>query len=122
MLILPKEDKVKAHNDAKAGLQNQFNIQMERILNENAHKELYWILGKVRFPEEFGGQIGRTFLEATDSKPPVVTNAFLYEVDNKRGVKTILWVMHPDGTMRLPTLNKSIKVAPTKGAKKGVIV
>lgn len=121
MLILPKDDQVKAHNDARKGLENHYNSEMEKILSANASKEVYWILGKVKFPEELGGSIGRTFLQASDVKPPVVKNAFLYEVDNRRGVKTLLWVMHPDGSMRLPTLNKTIQVSPTKRAK-GVIV
>lgn len=122
MLILPKEDQLKAHNAARHGLESHFNSEMEKILNANANKEKYWILGKVNFPDEYQGSIGRTFLQACDSKPPVVKNAFLYEVDNKRGIKTILWVMHPDGSLRLPTLNKTLKVSPTKRAKKGVKV
>lgn len=122
MLILPKEDQVRADRDAREGLTNQFNDQLDKILSANSHKETYWILGRVKFPEEFGGMIGRTFLEASDAKPPVVKNAFLYEVDNKRGVKTLLWIMHPDGTLRIPSLNKTIRVTPAKRAKKGVIV
>lgn len=117
MLILPKDDQIKAHQDAKKGLIDHYNTEMERVLNENASKEVYWILGKVRFPEELGGQIGRTFLEASDAKPPVVKNAFLYEIDNRRGVKTLLWVTHPDGSMRLPTLSKTIQVSRAKRAK-----
>ena len=117
MLILPKEDQVKAHHDARKGLEDHYNSEMETILSANASKERYWILGKVRFPEELGGRIGRTFLQASDGKPPVVKNAFLYEVDNKRGVKTLLWVTHPDGSMRLPTLNKTIQVSPANRAK-----
>jgi len=122
MLILPKEDQIKAHNDARKGLTDHYNSEMEKILSANASKDVYWILGKVKFPEELGGAVGRTFLQASDSKPPVVKNAFLYEVDNRRGVKTLLWVTHPDGSMRLPTLNKTIHVTPAKRAKKGVIV
>lgn len=122
MLILPKDDQVKAHNDAREGLTNHFNKQMEKILNENSNKETYWILGKVRFPQEDGGYVGKTFLEASDTKPPLVKNAFLYEVDNKRGCKTLLWLMNPDGSLRLPTLNKTVSVAPNKRAKQGVIV
>lgn len=122
MLILPKKDQIEAQNEARKGLTDHYNNEMERIINENSSKEIYWILGKVRFPEELGGKVGRTFLQASDSKPPVVKDAFLYEVDNKRGVKTLLWVVHPDGSMRLPTLNKTIQVTPAKRAKKGVIV
>ncbi len=35
----------------------------------------------------------------------------MYEVDNRRGVKTLLWVMHPGDLLSFPTLGKSIRVA-----------
>jgi hypothetical protein len=122
MLILPAKDKIakdmQDHQEAKQSLTNHYNKELERILNENSHKTIYWILGKVRFPEELGGKVGRAFLEASDAKPPVVKDAFLYEVDNTRGVKTLLWVCYPNGDLRMPTLNKTISVASSKGAKK----
>lgn len=121
MLILPQEAKIQAHNDARKGLESHFNSEMEKILNANSSKDKYWILGKVRFPQEHGGQVGRTFLQASDEKPPVVKNAFLIEVDNRRGIKTTLWVSNPDGSLRLPTLGKTVRIAPNQG-KKGVII
>ena len=117
MLILPEQDVKKEISEARNNLMSQYNKEMEKIINANSTKDLYWILGKVRFPEEFGGRVGRTFLQACAEKPPVVKNSFLYEVDNKRGVKTLLWVMNPDNSLRLPTLNKTIYASPaTKGA------
>lgn len=118
MLIVPEDVKKLQHMEAKQAITNHFNAEMERILNENSHKEVYYILGKVRFPEDLGGNVGRTFLEASDDKPPVVKDAFLYEVDNKRGVKTLLWIVYPDGSLRIPTLNKTIHI----DKKQGVIV
>lgn len=92
-----------------------FNTLMEKVLNENASKELYWILGKAK-PERFQGKtVMRPFLQACDEKPGLIKESFVYEVDNKRGVKTLLWVLHPDGTMQLPTLKKSIRPAISKG-------
>lgn len=114
MLVLPEDVIRKQHEDAKVALTEHYNKEMERILNENNKKDLYWILGKVKFPEELGGKIGRSFLEASDTKPPLVKDAFLYEVDNKRGVKTLLWIMNPDGSLRLPTLGKTVKTGPQK--------
>lgn len=119
MLILPKETMLKELNEARQSLKDHYDKELEKILNENSHKEKYWILGKVRFPEELGGKVGRSFLQACDEKPGLIKDAFLYEVDNKRGVKTLLWVMNPDGSLRLPTLNKTIQATPAKRANKG---
>lgn len=109
MLILTKQQMLDQHMDAKNGLIKHFNSQLEKILNENSSKDKYWILGKVKF-EKKNSKVGRTFLEASDSKPPLVKNSFLYEVDNKKGTKTLLWVMNPDNSLRIPTLNKTIHV------------
>ena len=111
MLIVPESEWRSRHNESKQALIDHFNQEMEKILNANASKDKYWILGKTRFPEEFGGKVGRVFLEAFDEKPPLVKQSFVYEVDNRRGVKTLLWVMHPDNTLSFPTLQKSISVA-----------
>lgn len=114
MLIVPPEELKRKHEEAKRGLTDEFNRQMEQIINQNQNVDKYWILGKVRFPEEFAGKVGRVFLSGCLEKPPVVKNAFLYEVDNRRGAKTILWVTHPDGSMRLPTLNKTVSIDQIK--------
>lgn len=117
MLIIPQEDIKRKMAAEKEAIMAHYNTELERILNENSDKDTYWILGKLRFPLELGGKVGRTFLEACVEKPPLIKEAFLYEVDNRAGTKTILWVTHPDGTLRLPTLNKTIQASP---AKKGV--
>jgi hypothetical protein len=114
MLILPENAAKKEHEAAKAGLVNRFNAQMEKIINENQKLDRYYILGKVRFPQEYDGRVGHVFLEACLEKPPVVTESFVYEVDNRKGCKTLLWVMHPDKTLALPTINKRIQA---KGRK-----
>lgn len=115
MLILPRDEMQKLQKDAREGMTNHFNDMLEKILNENGHKELYWILGKCKAEGAGSGTVMRPFLEACDEKPPLVKESFVYEVDNKRGTKTLLWVLHPDGSMRLPTLNKTIRpqVSPT---------
>lgn len=114
MLILQEKDLKSQIADERKEIESFYNQQMEKILNENSHIQQYWILGKLRFPENLGGRIGRTFLQACLEKPPVIANSFLYEVDNTRGVKTLLWVMNPDGSLRLPTLNRTIKATPAK--------
>lgn len=118
MLILPQEDLKRKIAAEKEAITAHYNKELEKILNENAHIETYWILGKLRFPPELGGRVGRTFLQACMEKPGVIKESFLIEVDNKNGKKTTLWLHYPDGSLRLPTLNKTIKASPaTKGAQ-----
>jgi len=88
MLILPKNHMEKEHEETKKGLREEFNRQLEKILNENSKIDKYWVLGKVKFPEELGGKVGRVFLQGCLEKPPVVANSFLYEVDNRTGSKS----------------------------------
>lgn len=119
MLILPKKTMLDQINEAKRGLVDHYNVEMEKILNEHSTIDKYWILGKVNFPEELGGKVGRAFLQACTEKPMLIKDAFLYEVDNRAGTKTLLWIMNPDGSLRLPTLNRTIKATPATRARKG---
>lgn len=41
MLILPKEDQIKAQRDARNGLESHYNSEMEKILNANSQKDTY---------------------------------------------------------------------------------
>jgi hypothetical protein len=119
MLILSEATKKQLkdqHEAAKSGLVNHFNVDLEKIMNQNQSPDKYWILGKVNFPDDLGGKVGRVFLQACMEQPPLVANSFLYEVDNRRGVKTLLWVMNPGGNLSLPTLGKTLSVA--SGSKK----
>ena len=111
MLIVPKAVQEKNHQQAREGITNHFNKQMEKILNENSHKDIYWILGKAKAHRKHGKDIIRPFLQACDEKPGLVKESFVYEVDNRRGVKTLLWVLHPNETLSFPTLGKTISVA-----------
>lgn len=115
MLTLPK-DPVQQHIDAREGMTNLFNDELEHILNANKHKDKYWILGKVNMHRRGDKYIAKPFLQACEEKPGVIKKSFVYEVDNRRGVKTLLWVMHPDDTLSFPTLGKSIRVT---GGKSG---
>lgn len=119
MLITPKSIQYKQHVEAREGITNAFNAKMEKILNDNKHKDKYWILGKARSHRVNGKDVITPFLEACDEKPGVIRESFVYEVDNRRGVKTLLWVMHPGDTLSFPTLGKAIRVA---GGKKGATI
>jgi hypothetical protein len=112
MLILTEELARQNHEETKLGLMNQFNQELEKILNQNQNVDRYWVLGKVRFPPEYDGKYAKIFLEACAEKPHLIKEAFLYEVDNRKGVKTLLWVMHPGDKLTLPTLGKTVSVGP----------
>lgn len=119
MLVVPKSVQEANHREARKGMTDHFNAQMEKILNENSHKDMYWILGKAKMERRKGKDIVRPFLQACDEKPGLMKESFVYEVDNRRGVKTLLWVMHPGDMLSFPTLGKSIRVA---GEKTGVTI
>jgi hypothetical protein len=99
------------HVSAREGITAKFNTDLEYLLSANGHKERYWILGKVNTKQSKGKTLVTPFLQACDEKPGLVKESFVYEVDNKRGVKTLLWVMHPGDVLSFPTLGKSISVA-----------
>ena len=52
-----------------------------------------------------------------DEMPEVRKEAYLYEVDNIAGTKTLVWVMHPNNKLAIPSIGKSISVASTSSAK-----
>ena len=114
MLINSPEYQLQQHIDTREGITNHFNHMLEKILNANTHKDKYWILGKAKIDKKKGKEIVRPFLQACDEKPEIIKESFVYEVDNKRGVKTLLWVMHPGDTLSFPTLGKSIRVTGGK--------
>lgn len=120
MLITSPKHQLEQHIQVREGITSHFNYELEKILNANSHKEKYWILGKAKIVKKKGKDIVRPFLQACDEKPGIVRESFVYEVDNKRGVKTLLWVMHPGDLLSFPTLGKSIRV--TDGSKGSTIL
>jgi len=116
MLIVPRHVHETNHMEARIGMTEHFNAAMEKILNENSERDMYWIIGKAKTHRMNGKDIVRPFLQACVEKPGVVKESFVYEVDNRRGVKTLLWVMHPGGVLSFPTLGKSIRVSNDRGA------
>lgn len=116
MLITSPDTQMQQHIDARQGITDLFNTKLEKILNKNKRKDKYWILGKAKVEKVSGKDVIRPFLEACEEKPGIIKESFVYEVDNKRGVKTLLWIMHPDDTLSFPTLGKSIRAT---GGKSG---
>lgn len=110
MLLLSPKNQLEQHIQTREGITNHFNDVLEAILSQNSHKAKYWILGKAKVEKHNGKDIIRPFLQACDEKPGIIKESFVYEVDNKRGVKTLLWIMHPGDVLSFPTLGKSIRV------------
>lgn len=116
MLILPESVKrqqlTKFHETRKA-ITAEYNKRLEKILSENSKHDRYWILGRLSFPDHLGGNTAVPFLEACSDKPDLVKNTFVYEVDNRRGVKELLWVCD-DKALRIIPTNKTVGlVSPT---------
>ena len=110
MLITSPQHQLQQHIETREGITSHFNHLLEKILNDNRHKDKYWILGKTKIERKNGKDIVKPFLQACDEKPGIIKESFVYEVDNRRGVKTLLWVMHPGDMLSFPTLGKSIRV------------
>jgi hypothetical protein len=110
LLITSPEHQLRQHIETREGITAHFNVLLEKILNENKHRDTYWILGKAKIEKKKGKDIVRPFLQACAEKPGIIKESFVYEVDNRRGVKTLLWIMHPGDMLSFPTLGKSIRV------------
>ena len=49
MLIqLEAQKRLDKHVQVREGMTDYFNKELEKIMNANQHREVYWILGKVR--------------------------------------------------------------------------
>lgn len=103
------------HLAARERLTDRHQVLMEKLIKENSHKQKFWILGMAQCKRKNGRTTIRPFLKAYDVQPDVRKESYLYEVDNTLGTKTLLWVMHPNGKLALPTIGKSISVADQTG-------
>jgi hypothetical protein len=111
LLITSPAVQLQQHIDTREGITAHFNRLLEKILNDNSHKDKYWILGKAKIEKKKNGkEVVRPFLQACAEKPNIIRESFVYEVDNTRGTKTLLWIMHPGDLLSFPTLGKSIRV------------
>lgn len=99
------------HIAARQRLTDRHANLMDKLMTENNHKKKYWILGTAKCKRKNGRTTIRPFLKAYDTQPEVQKEAYLYEVDNTAGTKTLLWVMHPNNKLAIPSLNKTISVA-----------
>jgi len=103
------------HISARKRLTDRHMNLMDKIMKENSHKKKYWILGMAQYKRKNGRTSIRPFLKAYDTQPEVQKEAYLYEVDNILGTKDLIWVMHPNDKLSLPTINKTINVSGVSG-------
>lgn len=103
------------HVMARERLSNRHAELMDKILNENKDKALYWILGMAICKRKNGRTTIRPWMKAFDVKPELRKEAYCYEIDNTLGTKTLLWVMHPNNKLSIPSLGKTIRVAADSG-------
>jgi hypothetical protein len=99
------------HVEQRKWLASGHEKRMNKLLEKNSHKSKYWILGTVRSKRKDGKTRIMPFLEAFDVQPSLTKEAYLYEVDNTAGTRTLLWVMHPNEKLTMPSIGKSISVS-----------
>lgn len=90
---------------------------MEKLLEENIHKSKYYILGMVQTRRKNKRTSITPVLTVCDEMPAVKKESYLYEIDNIAGTRTLIWVMHPNDKLAIPSIGKSISVASTSSAK-----
>lgn len=88
---------------------------MSKILRKNSHIEKYWILGWAEWKRKNGQTRITPMMKALYERPELQKSSYLYEVDNKEGTRTLLWVMHPNDKLSLPTVGKFIHAADETG-------
>jgi hypothetical protein len=99
------------HLMQRARLTDTHSSLLENLTKENAHKQKYWLLGQVKSKRKNGKTTIRPIMKAYDEQPKVQKESYLYEVDNVVGTRKLLWVMHPNNKLSLPTIGKAISVA-----------
>lgn len=104
------------HLEQRKRLTDRHETLMEKILRENSHKEKYWILGKAKIKRKYGRTTITPILKALDVQPDITKESYLYEVNNLEGTRNLLWVMHPNDKLSLPTIGKTLCVSGATGA------
>lgn len=96
-------------------LTERHSSMLEKLIALNTNKQKYWILGWVNSVRKNGKTKIIPKMLVLDKIPQLSAESYLYEVDNTAGTRTLLWVMHPNNKLSLPTLGKVIHVADESG-------
>ena len=108
----PKEPSIgDIHIAARQRLADRHMNLMDKLMKENSHKKKYWILGKADCKRKNGRTTIKPWLKAYDVQPEVQKEAYLYEIDNMAGTRSLVWVMHPNDKLSIPSINKTISIA-----------
>ena len=99
------------HIAARQRLADRHMNLMDKLMKENSHKKKYWILGKADCKRKNGRTTIKPWLKAYDVQPEVQKEAYLYEIDNMAGTRSLVWVMHPNDKLSIPSINKTISIA-----------
>jgi len=101
------------HLLARKRLSDYFQIKFEKVQKENLDKNKYFILGAVKTTRKNGKTKIRVILKTYDQQPQIQKESYLYEIDNVENTQTLLWVMHTNNSLSLPTIGKKISVGTT---------
>lgn len=113
-LQAPEPTRGEMHLMQRKRLTDRHQRVLNKILKENSHKEKYWILGLVDTKRKSGRTTIKPVMQVHDVEPPLQKEAYLYEVDNTLGTRQLVWVMHPNDKLSMPTIGKSISVAGSR--------
>lgn len=103
------------HLSMRKHLTDRHSASLEKLIALNTHKDKYWILGWVNSFRRNGKTKIVPKMLVLNKIPPLSAESYLYEIDNTAGTRTLLWVMHPNNKLSLPTLGKVIHVADESG-------
>ena len=119
MLKLPSIEPTRGelHLLQREHLATRHESMMKKLMEQNTHKSKYWILGMVQTRRKNKKTTITPLLKVFDEQPDVRKESYLYEVDNVNGTKTLIWVMHPNDKLTMPSIGKSISVASTSGVE-----
>jgi hypothetical protein len=96
-------------------LVNRHAKMFDKIQKQNSDKEKYWVLGWVESKRRSGKTKIMPKMQAFYEMPEVSKESYLYEIDNIAGTKELVWVMHPNQKLSLPSIGKSLHAADVTG-------